>query len=125
MDSTNSMGENCTNFLRNNMIIEKLNLAGLYVTEHSLKNIVTCENLKELIFSYDYDFYLDSDDEEFTLEQIASILTSGNLNRDIKLEILIPIKKYQIDVESYRFDIAMLQLHFPNFKIKECNHGFC
>ena len=107
INSVNCMKEYVANFLKNNLVIEKLNLISLYVNRRGLLNIVTCKNLKHLYLSYHHRIYAD----DVTPSEITSILINGKLGKDIKLTIQTSQDK------DDDFDVDLLKTHFPNFEV--------
>ncbi|MES2608269.1 MAG: hypothetical protein V4544_06040 [Pseudomonadota bacterium] len=111
MDSVNCMKEYVTNFLKDNLVIEKLHLPSLYVNRYGLLNIVTCKNLKYFYFPYHHLIC----GHDVTPSEITSILINGKLEKDIKLTIQTSQHK------DDDFDVDLLKTHFPNFEIeREC-----
>jgi hypothetical protein len=82
-------------FLRNNEVLEKLNLQSVFVSKNSLNSIVSCLNLKELTLSYLTDADLDNEDTGFDAlgydfvlpRQFIKILNGSQLSGDLKLTI--------------------------------------
>jgi diadenosine tetraphosphate (Ap4A) HIT family hydrolase len=86
-------------FLRNNKVLEKLNLESVFLSKNSLNSIVSCINLKELTLSYftkadlvgDDNYSIEPGDKDgynfLTPEEFIDILNGSELDNDLKLTI--------------------------------------
>jgi hypothetical protein len=100
-------------FLRNNSVVEKLNLESVFVSENSLANILSCPNLKELTLSYltvdELDMGADNAGYDIlTPEKFIKILNGSQISGDLILTIYSTsaFPKDSFDSLSLRFPKA-------------------